>query len=106
MEKLIQNGGGDYNMICHCDYCHYTFDPADYHMAEQLPERCPDCGKLTAHGHPAVRIATEAEIMDYRQIQMELNEEESHAAGKEAAGYESDSYISHGANLRQSHVRL
>ena len=70
MEKLIQNGGGDYNMICHCDYCHYTFDPADYHMAEQLPERCPDCGKLTAHGHPAVRIATEAEIMDYRQIQM------------------------------------
>ena len=88
-------------MNCYfCDACHYCF------TAEQLPERCPDCGKLTAYGHPAVRIATEAEIMDYRQIQMELNEEESHAAGKEVAGYESDSYISHGTNLRQSHVRL
>ena len=88
-------------MNCYfCDACHYCF------TADQLPERCPDCGKLTAHGHPAVRMATEAEIMDYRQIQMELNEEESHAAGKEAAGYESDSYISHGTNLRQSHVRL
>ena len=88
-------------MNCYfCDACHYCF------TADQLPERCPDCGKLTAYGHPAVRIATEAEIMDYRQIQMELNEEESHAAGKESAGYESDSYISHGTNLRQSHVRL
>ena len=80
-------------MNCYfCDACHYCF------TADQLPERCPDCGKLTAHGHP------EAEIMDYRQIQMELNEEESHAAGKEAAGYESDSYISHRTNLRQSHI--
>ena len=88
-------------MNCYfCDACHYCF------TAEQLPERCPDCGKLTAYGPPAVRIATEAEIMGYRQIQMELNEEESHDAGKEAAGYESDSYISHGTNLRQSHVRL
>ena len=88
-------------MNCYfCDACHYCF------TADQLPERCPDCGKLTAHGHPAVRIATEAEIMDYRQIQMELNEEESHAAGKEAADHESHSYISHGTDLRQSHVRL
>ena len=88
-------------MNCYfCDACHYCF------TAEQLPERCPDCGKLTAYGHPAVRIATEAEIMDYRQIQMELNEEESHDAGKEAAGYESDSYISHRTDLRQSHIRL
>ena len=88
-------------MNCYfCDACHYCF------TAEQLPERCPDCGKQEVHGHPAVRMATQAEIMDYRQIQMELNEEASHAAGKEAAGYESDSYISHGTNLRQSHVRL
>lgn len=105
MEKLIQNGG-DYNMICHCDYCHYTFDPADYHMAEQLPDRCPDCGKQIVHGYPAVRIATEAEITDYRRIQMELNEEELRTAEKEATDYESHSYISHGTDLRQSHVRL
>lgn len=93
-------------MICQCDCCHYTFDTVRYHMAEQLPDRCPDCGKQIVHGYPAVRMATEAEIMDYRQIQMELNEEESHAAGKEVAGYESDSYISHRTDLRQGHVRL
>ena len=106
-------------MNCYfCDACHYCF------TAEQLPDgtfrfhgRANDItiqknkalepfGKQEIHGHLAVRMATEAEIMDYRQIQMELNEEESHAAGKEAAGYESDSYISHGTNLRQSHVRL
>ena len=88
-------------MNCYfCDACHYCF------TAEQHPDRCPDCGKRIVHGHPVVRMATEAEIMDYRQIQMELNEEQSHAAGKEAAGYESDSYISHRTNLCQGHIRL
>ena len=69
-----------------CDACHYCF------TAEMLLDRCP------------VRAATEAEIIDYRRIQMELNEEELRTAGKEAAGYESHSYSSHGTGLRQSHV--
>ena len=83
-----------------CDACHYCF------TAEQLPDRCPDCGKQMLQGRPAVRIATEAEITDYKRIQMELNEEELRTAGKEAADHESHSYISHGTDLRQSHVRL
>ena len=88
-------------MNCYfCDACHYCF------TAEQLPERCPDCGKQEVHGHPAVRTAAEAEITDYRRIQKELKEEELHTAGKEAAGHESQSYISHGTDLCQSHVRL
>lgn len=91
-------------MICQCDCCHYTFDTVRYHMAEQLLDRCPDCGKQMVQGHPAVRAATEAEIINYRRIQMELNEEELRTAGKEAAGYESHSYSSHGTGLRQSHV--
>ena len=88
-------------MNCYfCDACHYCF------TAEQLPDRCPDCGKQMLQGHPAVRIATEAEITDYRRIQMELNEEELRTAEKEATDYESHSYSSHGTDLRQSHVRL
>ena len=88
-------------MNCYfCDACHYCF------TAEQLPDRCPDCGKQMLQGHPAVRIATEAEITDYRRIQMELNEEELRTAEKEATDYESHSYISHGTDLRHSHVRL
>ena len=83
-----------------CDACHYCF------TAEHLPDRCPDCGKQMLQGYPAVRIATEAEITDYKRIQMELNEEELRTAGKEAADHESHSYISHGTDLRQSHVRL
>ena len=88
-------------MNCYfCDACHYCF------TAEQLPDRCPDCGKQMLQGYPAVRIATEAEITDYRRIQIELNEEELRTAGKEATDYESHSYISHVTDLRQSHVRL
>ena len=81
-----------------CDACHYCF------TAEMLLDRCPDCGNQEVHGRPAVRAAKEAEIIDYRRIQMELNEEELRTAGKEAAGYESHSYSSHGTGLRQSHV--
>jgi len=99
-------GGYGTFMICQCDCCHYTFDTASYHMAEQLPDRCPDCGKQMLQGYPAVRTATEAEITDYRRIQKELKEEKLHTAGKEAAGHESHSYISHGTDLCQSHVRL
>ena len=88
-------------MNCYfCDACHYCF------TAKMLPDRCPDCGKQSMHGHPAVRAATEAEITDYRRIQMELKKEELRTAGKEAADHESHFYISHGTDLRQSHVRL
>ena len=88
-------------MNCYfCDACHYCF------TAEHLPDRCPDCGKQMLQGYPAVRIATEAEITDYKRIQMELKEEELRTAGREAAGHESYSYISHRTDLRQSHIRL
>mgnify|MGYP001861453745 FL=1 len=83
-----------------CDACHYCF------TAEMLLDRCPDCGKQEVHGRPAVRAATEAEIINYRRIQMELKEEELRTAGREAAGHESYSYISHRTDLRQSHIRL
>lgn len=88
-------------MNCYfCDACHYCV------TAGRLPYRCPDCGKQDAHGRPAVRAVAEAGSTDYRWIQMELNEEGLRTAGKEAAGHESHSYISHGTDLRQSHVRL
>lgn len=88
-------------MNCYfCDVCHYCF------TAKMLPDRCPDCGKQRMHGHPAVRAATGAEITDYRRIQMELKEEELRTAGKEAADHESHFSLSHGTDLRQSHVRL
>ena len=56
-------------MNCYfCDACHYCF------TAEQLPERCPDCGKLTAYGHPAVRIATEAEFDLFSNVEKQEKE--------------------------------
>ena len=94
-------------MICHCDCCHYTFDPANYHMADCLPERYPDCGKQLIHGHRAVRPATKEEIADYIQIQKELEEDtETANIHKEAADHESHSYITYRTNLCQSHIRL
>ena len=51
------------------------------------PNRCPDCGKQSVLCmEAAVRNASEAEIADYRQIQMELNKEELRTVKKEAAG--------------------
>lgn len=56
-----------------CNACHYCF--TDHH----LPGQCPDCGKQTFQGEPAVRSATKEEIADYIRIQKELeleNEED------------------------------
>ncbi len=67
-------------VICHCDYCHYTFNAdvisySKYH----IPTRCPDCGKKVIHtlsgSYPAVRAATEEEVADYYRIQREILEE-------------------------------
>lgn len=67
-------------MICHCDYCHYTFNAdvisrSKYH----IPTRCPDCGKKVIHtlsgSYPAVRAATEKEVADYYRIQREILDE-------------------------------
>lgn len=54
-----------------CDACHYCF------TAERLPDRCPDCGKQMAYGHPAVRTATEKEIDEYQRIRAEIEREDT-----------------------------
>ena len=41
-----------------CDVCHYCFE------AESLPDRCPDCGKTVYQNSPAIRPATEKEVLD------------------------------------------
>lgn len=65
-------------MICHCDACNYTFDTLSLHSKEELPTRCPDCGKKTVgHRSPAVRAATEAEIAEYWEDQRHVLEEMS-----------------------------
>lgn len=63
--------------IYHCDVCRYTFEYAS------LPGRCPDCGKVTAHGGtaPAVREATEVEITEFYRIQDEMRRELQRAEG-------------------------
>lgn len=50
-------------MIYHCDACLYNFDE------EQMPSRCPDCGK------PAVREATEEEIQSYIRLKKIVEKE-------------------------------
>ncbi len=64
-------------MICHCDYCHYTFDSAVSHLGDSIPESCPDCGKTHISAYtPAVRKATESEATEYRRIREEILSEE------------------------------
>lgn len=90
-------------MICHCDCCHYTFDPTDYHMADRLPDRCPDCGKQLIHSHFAVRPATKEEIADYIQIQKKLEADTELSNLHEEAGHENSYYGPRGTGLCQSH---
>ena len=73
-----------------CDACLYTFS------AENFPERCPDCGKETVarrlsvdgrtiiRSYPAVRPATETEIVQYEAVQAEIAEEEAAANKSES----------------------
>lgn len=62
-------------MIYHCDNCNYTFEDDCASTPDRCPERCPDCG------HPnTVRLATEDEITEYKQIRLEIEAELSHAA--------------------------
>ena len=49
-------------MMFTCEYCNYVF-PADKEQRQ-----CPDCGKFF------LRLATEAEIAEYEQIEAEKNE--------------------------------
>lgn len=62
-------------LLCTCDACRYTFNPAIYHSKYPIPKRCPDCGKMKYNDGPAVRLATETEIEDYWRIQAEMVEE-------------------------------
>ena len=41
-----------------CDASHYCFE------AESLPDRCPDCSKTVYQNRPAVRSASEKEVLD------------------------------------------
>lgn len=52
-------------MFFTCNRCKYTFEAAD------VPERCPDCGKI------AVRKATEEEIEEYKQYRLLFDWEEN-----------------------------
>lgn len=64
-------------MICHCDYCHYTFDSADCHLGDSIPESCPECGRTHISVYtPAVRKAIEGEATEYRRIREEILREE------------------------------
>ena len=65
-----------------------------------------DCGKQKIHGHKAVRQATKPEIMEYIQIQKELQEDADLYVARKEANHENHSYCSHRADLRQSHIGL
>ena len=51
-------------MFFTCNRCKYSFEAAD------VPERCPDCGKI------AVRKATEEEIEEDKQYRLLFDREE------------------------------
>ena len=53
----------------YCNACRYCFS------AEQLPDRCPDCGAVAYNNHAAVRLATDTEIAELLKIQKEDKEE-------------------------------
>ena len=48
-----------------CDACRYCFP------AENLPDRCPDCGAQTYKEKPAVRPASNNEIEELLRIRAE-----------------------------------
>lgn len=63
-------------MICHCEACNYTFNSFQYPQncgKEDVPERCPDCGRAyIVSNRPAVRKATLSEVADYNRFQKEV----------------------------------
>lgn len=52
-----------------CDACRYCFS------AEELPDRCPDCGAQTYKEKPAVRLASKMEIAELLRIWKEDKED-------------------------------
>ena len=54
MTKEVQNIVNYY----FCDVCHYCLE------AESLTDSCPDCGKTVYQNRPAIRLATEKEVLD------------------------------------------
>lgn len=53
----------------YCNACRYCFS------AEQLPDRCPDCGAVAYNNPSAVRLATDTEIAELLKIRKEDKEE-------------------------------
>ena len=60
----------------YCDACRYCF-PAD-----ELPDRCPDCGAVEHNDKPAVRPASKNEIEELLRIQAEDKENNNLPAGE------------------------
>ena len=53
----------------YCNVCRYCFS------AEQLPDRCPDCGAVAYNDRLAVRLATNTEIAELLRIRKEDKED-------------------------------
>ena len=53
----------------YCNVCRYCFS------AEQLPDRCPDCGAVAYNDRLAVRQATNTEIAELLRIWKEDKED-------------------------------
>ncbi len=72
-------------MICHCDACNYTFDASVLHGKDNIPTRCPDCGKKTVgYKVPAVRAASEEEVAEYIENQRLVMEELSEQLNRDS----------------------
>jgi hypothetical protein len=52
-----------------CDACRYCFS------ADELPDRCPDCGAQIYKENPAVRLASKTEIAELLKIRKEDKED-------------------------------
>jgi len=59
-----------------CNACRYCFS------AEELPDRCPDCGAQTYKEKPAVRQANNHEIEELLRIRAEDKENSTLLSGE------------------------
>ena len=60
-----------------CDACRYCFS------AEQLPDRCPDCGAVAYNDRLAVRLATDTETAELLRIRKEDKEDTQNCTEEE-----------------------
>lgn len=60
-----------------CDFCGYCFS------AEDLPDRCPDCGSVAHDNKKAVRPASKTEIEELLKIKKEDKEDTQNCTEEE-----------------------